>query len=143
MSKLKSHYTMVPDRIIQLKLTHSALKVMLYLLTWQHKEEIYVGHERISSECHIDVSSVKRALKYLEKEGFIKIASGKKDRRTNNYTIDFAAIDEKCVLSYEENELREIEFKKKVVQQEGKREKELRLKIRNNISENRVVCDTQ
>jgi len=73
-------------------------KVMLYLLTWQNAIEIYMSHQKIAFDCKLSISTVKRALKYLQKERFISIVSGRNEYKTNIYIINYDQIDSECIL---------------------------------------------
>jgi len=136
MSELKSGYTKVPDQIISSNLPFSVLKVMLHLLRWQYADEHYESHETIAYHCNLHASTVKRALKSLQKLNYISIVSRQMEQKTNIYKINFVQIDGECVLSHEERELRNINIiKNKAV----KKEKELYEKIKKNeVKENEL-----
>jgi DNA-binding transcriptional regulator YhcF (GntR family) len=113
MSELKNNYTKVPNRLITSKLPNSALRVILYLLTYQNKKEIFPSISTIALDCHISEPTVKRALRKLKKEKFITV--NKKyhtDSRSNAYLINFDEIDPDCVLTSEEIEKKESDLKK-------------------------------
>ena len=108
MSRLQNNFTQVPNNIILLDIPTCALKVMLYLLTYQHKEDIYPSLQTIASGCNSHVSSVKRGLKFLEQQKFITInRKWKKDHRSHSYIINFEQIDGDCVFTPEECEISE------------------------------------
>lgn len=112
MSELKSNFTMVPDRVIQENMPMGALRVMLHFLRWQNAKEHFESYDSISFHCGISISTVKRSLKYLIKNKYITIESGKEARKTNIYKINFKEIDPACVNSNTTNELLELGRKK-------------------------------
>jgi hypothetical protein len=126
MSEIKSNYTKVPDAIINAELPASHLRVMLRLLQWQNAPNHYESHETIAYHCGLDASTVKRALRALQKINYITIISRKKEQKTNIYKINFEQIDGFCVLSPEEKELRELRM---VRERDAKREREIEDKI--------------
>jgi hypothetical protein len=115
MSKLNCNYTKVPDAFIDLMPTISVTRIMLFLLKWQNADKHYSSHKTIATKCKLSVTSVKRALNWLKKEKFITVISGKEDRRTNYYIINFEQIDGECVLEPEERNLRRANLEKKRV----------------------------
>lgn len=109
MSKLVSNYAKMPNNLVLIDMPLTSFKVMLYFVIWQNADVIYVSQDRIALECHLSKRTVERAIKYLKKEKFISVISGKKDRRTNIYKINFEQIDSKCIFTAKENELRDIQ----------------------------------
>jgi predicted transcriptional regulator len=140
MSRLQNNFTQVPNNIILENMSFSALKVMLYLLTYQHKDDIFPSIGRMSTSCGLHESSIKRGLKSLVEKNFITINKNSgKDHRSHSYIINFEQIDGDCVLSPEECELRKINIQRK---QHVKREKELKdqiLKTKSEEQENRTT----
>ena len=127
MSRLKNNFTQVPNDIINGKLPNAPLRVILYLLTYQHKDTIFPSIWTISDNCKITEKSVSRALKFLEEKKWITVNRKKgKDRRSNTYIINFEQIDGNCVLSPEEYELRNIDLE---VASKLKKKKELKEKV--------------
>jgi DNA-binding MarR family transcriptional regulator len=131
MSSLKSSYTKVPDEIISLNLPSSVLRVMLHLLRWQNAEKHFESYATIAFHCGLGDSTVKKAIKYLEKLNFITIISRQVDRKTNLYKINFEQIDGHCVLTTEERELREINLQRINM---AKKEREIKEKIKKGIA---------
>lgn len=134
--KLINKYTKVPDEFMKLNPSLAITRVMFYLLRWQNAEEHYSSHETIARECDLHVSNVKRALNFLKKEKFITVISGKKDRRTNFYIINFDQIDGECVLTSEQVKLRKLNYNKLKIKEEEKEIEDKFLKIRSDNKNN-------
>lgn len=131
MSRVKSNFFKVPTKVAFLnKIPAASLRVLLYLLTWQNsKKGCYTKQETISQKLDISLSTIKRAIKWLEKEGYVTVYSGKGERTSNIYEVNFKVIDENCVNTFEENRLRKIEFNREMANKVHKPEKELREKL--------------
>ena len=135
--EIKCNYTKVPNEIILGKLPISALRVILYLLTYQNNKKIYPKAITIAECCGISLASVHRAFRYLKNVKFITVISGKKERKPNNYIINFQQIDGLCIFTEEEKELRDIknckdvylkkekEHMEKMAKKKAEKEKEL------------------
>lgn len=106
-SKLINHYFKTPNRIISLfrvkDFTDSTLKTLLYLLTLQNCREIHPSIKEIADKCNYSTTTINASLKWLKKEGFISVKSGKKTQKVNNYIINFDAIDFKCTQETEKS----------------------------------------
>ena len=126
-SPLKSRFTMIPDELIRMDLPLAPLKVMLYFLSWQHsKKGIYMSRDTIATFLNYKIKTIERAIEYLKTKGFISIVSGKNVHGSNKYIINFKNIDDRCIYTPEQNELHEIEFKRKCANKITPREEELR-----------------
>jgi DNA-binding transcriptional regulator YhcF (GntR family) len=72
---------------------------------WQNAIEIYMSHSKMAFDCNLSKSAVKRALKFLEKERFITIVSGRNEYKTNIYIINFEQIDNACIKATERDRM--------------------------------------
>ncbi len=131
MSELKSNFFKTPTSIAFLNdIPFAALRVLLYLLTWQNsKKGCYAKQETIADKLDLSLATVKRAIKWLVKEKYVTVYSGKGDHTSNIYKINFKVFDGNCVNAFEENKLREIEFNREMANRVGKAERELREKL--------------
>lgn len=134
MSEIKSNFFKTPNAILDIKkISVNTLRILLYLLTWQNsKKGCFVKQQTIAQRLGIGIATVKRALSWLEEEGYIAIFSGKKEFDTNLYKVNYRMIDEKCINSIDENEINKIDSNRRLANQVTTKEREVRERMSKN-----------